>query len=277
MTRTTWRSLQLALLIGASIPALAVAPAMAQAAKKPAAAAPARPWLNAKLSADARADLAVKAMTNDEKFTVIFGYFGADLKPKYTRHKDSLEASAGYVVGVPRLGIPGQWQTDAGVGVATQGSHQDLRERTALPSGMATAATWNPELAFKGGAMIGKEARDSGFNVQLAGGVNLMREPRNGRNFEYGGEDPLAGRRPWSPPRSSGIQSNHIISTIKHYALNGQETGRFVVSSNIDDAAARTSDLLGLPVRHRAVGPALGDVRLQPRERRPTPARTTGS
>ena len=243
MTRTTWRGLQLALLIGASASALTAAPALAQAAKKPAVSKPAHPWLNPKLSADARADAALKAMTNDEKFTVIFGYFGSDLKPKYTRHKDSHEASAGYVAGVPRLGIPGQWQTDAGVGVATQGSHQDLRGRTALPSGMATTATWNPELAFKGGAMIGKEARDSGFNVQLAGGVNLMREPRNGRNFEYGGEDPLlAGTM--VAAQIKGIQSNHIISTIKHYALNGQETGRFVVSSNIGDAAARTSDLL---------------------------------
>lgn len=242
MTRTTWRSLSLALLIGASTSALTVAPALADTAKKPAA-APAHPWMNTKLSADARTDLVLKAMTNDEKFTVIFGYFGSDMKPKYERHKDSLEASAGYVAGVPRLGIPGQWQTDAGVGVATQGSHQDLRARTALPSGMATTATWNPELAFKGGAMIGKEARDSGFNVQLAGGVNLMREPRNGRNFEYGGEDPLlAGVM--VAAQIKGIQSNHIISTIKHYALNGQETGRFVVDSKISDAAARTSDLL---------------------------------
>ncbi len=246
MNRTTWRSLQLGLLIGAS--ALSMGTAFAQTAKpapaaKPAAAKPAHPWLDAKLSADKRADLALKAMTNDEKFTVIFGYFGSDMKPKYTRHKDSLEASAGYVAGVPRLGIPGQWQTDAGVGVATQGSHQDLRPRTTLPSGIATAATWNPELAYKGGAMIGAEARASGFNVQLAGGINLMREPRNGRNFEYGGEDPwLAGNMVAAQIR--GIQSNHIISTIKHYALNNQETGRFVVSSNIDDAAARTSDLL---------------------------------
>ena len=237
MTRTTWRGLTLALLIGAAAPALTTAPALAQAVK------PAHPWLDAKLDADKRADLALAAMTNDEKFTLIFGYFGADLKPKYTRHPDSLEASAGYVAGVPRLGIPGQWQTDAGVGVATQGAHQGLRERTALPSGIATAATWNPELAEKGGAMIGKEARDSGFNVQLAGGVNLMREPRNGRNFEYGGEDPwLAGTMVAAQIR--GIQSNHIISTIKHYALNAQETGRFVVSSNIGETAARTSDLL---------------------------------
>lgn len=240
MTRTTWRGLTLALLIGASAPALTATAALAQA---PAAAPSARPWLDAKLDADKRADLAVAAMTNDEKFTVIFGYFGADMKPKYTRHPDSLDASAGYVAGVPRLGIPGQWQTDAGVGVATQGARQDLRARTALPAGIATAATWNPELAEQGGAMIGKEARDSGFNVQLAGGVNLVREPRNGRNFEYGGEDPwLAGVMVAAQIR--GIQSNKIISTIKHYALNAQETGRFVVSSNISETAARTSDLL---------------------------------
>lgn len=239
MTRTTWRGLALALLIGASASALTVAPALAQAAKP----AAAQPWLDARLDPDKRADLAVAAMTNDEKFTVIFGYFGADMKPKYTRHPDSLEASAGYVAGVPRLGIPGQWQTDAGVGVATQGQRQGLRERTALPAGIATTATWNPELAEKGGAMIGKEARDSGFNVQLAGGINLVREPRNGRNFEYGGEDPwLAGVMVGAQIR--GIQSNKIISTIKHYALNGQETGRFVHSTNISDAAARTSDLL---------------------------------
>ena len=240
MTRTTLRGLTLALLIGTSASALTATAALAQA---PAAAPSARPWLDAKLDADKRADLAVAAMTDDEKFTVIFGYFGADMKPKYTRHPDSLDASAGYVAGVPRLGIPGQWQTDAGVGVATQGARQDLRARTALPAGIATAATWNPELAEKGGAMIGKEARDSGFNVQLAGGVNLVREPRNGRNFEYGGEDPwLAGVMVAAQIR--GIQSNKIISTIKHYALNAQETGRFVVSSNISETAARTSDLL---------------------------------
>jgi beta-glucosidase len=140
--------------------------------------------------------------------------------------------------------VPPQWETDAGVGVATQRESSDpYLERTSLPSGLATAATWNPELAFKGGAMIGSEARSSGFNVQLAGGVNLARDPRNGRNFEYGGEDPLlAGTMVGAQIR--GIQSNHIISTIKHWALNGQETGRMTVSSNIGDAAARQSDFL---------------------------------
>jgi beta-glucosidase len=118
-----------------------------------------------------------------------------------------------------------------------------MRERTSLPSGLATAATWNPRLAYQGGAMIGAEARESGFNVMLAGGVNLLREPRNGRNFEYGGEDPLlAGQMVGA--EIQGIQSNHIISTIKHYALNNQETGRFTGNVQIAEDQARMSDLL---------------------------------
>jgi beta-glucosidase len=239
MNRQTWRGLTLALMLGASAAALA---SRAQA-QTPAAAPAARPWLDPKLDADTRADLAVKAMTQDEKLTIIFGYFGADMTPKYMRIPEALPGSAGYVKGVPRLGIPEQFQTDAGVGVATQGGEPKKRERTALPSGMATTATWNPDLAFKGGAMIGSEARDSGFNVMLAGGVNLVREPRNGRNFEYGGEDPLlAGLMVGAQIR--GIQSNAIVSTIKHYALNSQENGRFVLNARIGEADARTSDLL---------------------------------
>jgi beta-glucosidase len=193
-------------------------------------------------------------MTQDEKLTVIFGYFGADMKPKYKRVADSLPGSAGYVPGVAAPGHPRQWETDAGVGVATQGSEPKNRERTSLPSGIATTATWNPELAFKGGAMIGSEARDSGFNVQLAGGVNLAREPRNGRNFEYGGEDPLlAGTMVGA--QIKGIQSNNIISTIKHYALNGQETGRFVRQRQHRRRRRPHLRPAGLPVRHRGVDP----------------------
>src|ERR1700722_16378763 len=160
---------------------------------------------------------------------------------------ESRPASAGYVPGIKRLAIPPQWETDAGLGVATQRGTSTVRERTSLPSGLATAATWDPELAFQGGAMIGSEARASGFNVLLAGGVNLVRDPRNGRNFEYAGEDPLlAGTIVGAEIR--GIESNHIISTLKHYALNDQETGRMVLSAQIDEAAARESDLLAFEI-----------------------------
>src|SRR3954471_369342 len=197
---------------------------------------------SAQSNADERAAAAVSKMTLDEKLTLVFGYFGSDWQGK----KPPAEArygSAGYVPGIPRLGIPPQYETDAGVGVATQGGAAQKRERTSLPSGIATAATWNPEIAFNGGRMIGSEGRASGFNVMLAGGVNLARDPRNGRNFEYGGEDPLVAGTIVGAT-IAGIQSNHIISTAKHYALNDLETGRKGHDVQIDRSAARMSDLL---------------------------------
>ncbi|HJP68980.1 MAG TPA: beta-glucosidase [Sphingomicrobium sp.] len=191
---------------------------------------------------DQRAADAVSKMTLDEKLQFVFSYFATDWQgqhpPAGVRY-----GSAGFVPGLPRLGIVPQWETDAGIGVATQGGAQEKRLRTALPSGIATAATWNPEIAFRGGQMIGSEARASGFNVMLAGGVDLARDPRNGRNFEYAGEDPLlAGTIVGS--EIAGIQSNHIISTTKHYALNDLETGRKGHDAIIDRSAARMSDLL---------------------------------
>jgi beta-glucosidase len=206
-----------------------------------------RPWMNPILSADQRADLLIQAMTRPEKLALVYGDFAKNVARKaYIRAKESLADSAGFVYGVPRLGVPNQWETDAGLGVATQQSPHP-RERTSLPSGLATAATWNPMLATAGGAMVGDEAFLSGFNVVLAGGVNLMREPRNGRNFEYAGEDPLlAGVMVGSEIK--GVQSNPVISTVKHYAFNDQETDRHSVDVKIGDRAARTSDLLAFQI-----------------------------
>jgi beta-glucosidase len=213
--------------------ALALAAMSAQAAE---------PWMDKSLNADKRAELALQAMTQQEKLKWVLGHFGSDFGNKTKKHPAALPSSAGYIEGVPRLGLPALFETDAGLGVATQAS-KTPRERTSLPSGLATAATWDRELAYKGGAMIGAEARASGFNVMLAGGVNLLREPRNGRNFEYAGEDPLlAGTMVAQQVR--GIQSNNIIATMKHYAVNDQETGRFILDARIDDASNRMSDLL---------------------------------
>jgi len=228
--------------------ALAASAAMLATGARAEAPAGAQPWLNPSLSPDRRADLALGQMTRDEKLTLVFGYFSTDFPPRrFTAPAEGRPGAAGYVPGIPRLHIPPQWQTDAGVGVATQGGAPEKRERTALPSGMALAASWDPDVAFRGGAMIGSEARSSGFNVMLAGGVDLVREPRNGRNFEYGGEDPLlAGTIIGNAIR--GIQSNHIVSTIKHYALNDQETGRGRLNVTVDRDAARMSDLLAFQI-----------------------------
>ncbi len=217
-------------------------------------------WSDTSLSPDARADAAVKAMTQAEKLQMVFGYFSTDATwmsggtKNFIFPKDGLADSAGYVPGIARLGIPAQWETDAGVGVATQRSPTP-RLRTALPSGLATSATWNPDTAFAGGAMIGNEARLSGFNVQLAGGMDLVREARNGRNFEYSGEDPLlAGVITGNEIK--GIQSNHIVSTMKHYAFNAQETNRFTIDVKVGDKAARESDLLAFQFAYEIGKPA---------------------
>jgi beta-glucosidase len=212
------------------------------------------PWMNPQLPAAERANLAVQAMTLDEKLKLVFGYLGADTDwKKTTRPAESHTQSAGFIYGVPRLGIPHLWQADAGLGVASQAG-PDVRQGTALPSGMNTAATWDLQTAYAGGAMIGAEARAYGFNVLLAGGVNLMREPRNGRNFEYGGEDPLlAGKIVGA--QIKGIQSNRIVSTLKHFALNDQETGRTTLNVKIDDKSARMSDLLALQIANEEGNP----------------------
>ncbi len=202
-----------------------------------------RPWMDPGLDADSRTHLLLAAMTRDEKLALVFGYFSSDAPWKnFKRPTQGLEQAAGYIGGNSRLGIPALVETDAGIGVASQpGAHPRLR--TALPCNLAIAASWDPDLAYAGGRMIGNEARQSGFNVMLAGGVNLAREPRNGRNFEYGGEDPLLAANIVAA-QIRGIQSNHVISTIKHFALNDQETNRTTLNVQIDERAARMSDLL---------------------------------
>lgn len=192
--------------------------------------------------AQRRADATLRQMTQDERTVLTHGIMPLPVGATPPPIPADAIPGAGYVGGVARLGIPALKETDASLGVAyVFGLRRD--GATALPSGLAMASTWNPALIEQGGAMIGAEARAKGFNVMLAGGVNLMRDPRNGRNFEYFGEDPLlSGTLAGHAIR--GIQSNHIIATIKHFALNGQETGRKFVDSRISEGAARESDLL---------------------------------
>ena len=194
--------------------------------------------MNPRLSPDQRAGLVLKAMTQDEKFRLLRTEYG-DAHPR----PPGALGSAGYQPAITRLGLPAIQESDAGLGVAKP---LDIGA-TALPSGLATAASFDPALAYEGGAMIGSEAHRRNFNVMLAGGADLVRDPRNGRNFEYAGEDPLlAGLIAGNA--IAGIQSQHVVSTIKHYALNDLETARNTLSANIDRAAARASDLLAFEI-----------------------------
>jgi beta-glucosidase len=200
-------------------------------------------WKDARRSPDARAASLAAALTQDEKFQLIHSYFAGPHKPADKPVPAGAIGSAGYVPAIARLGIPALQESDAGLGVASSENMRPGDSATPLPAGLVTAASWDPQVAYRGGAMISGEARSKGFNVLLAGGINLMREPRNGRNFEYAGEDPLlAGTMVGAT--IAGIQSQHIISTIKHYAVNDQETGRNTISSQLNEQAMRESDLL---------------------------------
>ena len=130
---------------------------------------------------------------------------------------------AGYVEGIQRLGIPGINLADSAVGIRMSAFHG--RYSTLLPSTLGAAASWDTDAAFLYGAVIGRELRAQGYNMSIGGGVNLTREPRNGRNFEYAGEDPLlAGRMTGN--LAKGVQAQQIMGDIKHYAFIDQETGR---------------------------------------------------
>jgi beta-glucosidase len=193
------------------------------------------PWMNKSLSPDARADLLIQQMTLDDKIQMVHGVPGG---------QGSL-GGAGFVPGIPRLGIPDLQMTDGRSGVANSGLHG--RYATALPSALANAASWDVKSAYEYGALLGREVRELGFNVSLGGTANLIREPRNGRNFECLGEDPLLIGKMLGQ-ELKGTQDQKVIGNINRYVANDQETGRLVGNVVIDKRALQETDLLAFKI-----------------------------
>lgn len=204
-----------------------------------------RPWMDSHLSPEERSELVLKQLTLDEKLALVHGN-GMSGESQWRMPLTPLtNGGAGYTQGVERLGIPPLIISDAGYGVRASGANG--RYSTAMPSNLGAASSWDPESACQFGEVIGGELRAQGFDVTLGGGVNLTREPRNGRTFEYAGEDPLlAGTVVGNMMKCE--QGQHVIGDIKHYAVNDQETGRFVVNSVISKRAMQESDLLAFHI-----------------------------
>jgi len=210
------------------------------------------PWMEKSLSPDQRADMVMKEMTLDEKIQLVHGTGWGVL-----RKGDPVPArsnfGAGFVAGIDRLGIPDINLADSAVGIRM--AALDSRYATLLPSVLGMAATWDIDAASLYGAVIGRELRDQGFNMSIGGGVDLAREPRNGRNFEYAGEDPiLAGTLVGH--LAAGVQSQQVMGDIKHYALNDQETGRNILNAIIDKRSMQESDLLAFQIAIGIAHPA---------------------
>ena len=192
------------------------------------------PWSDASLSPDRRANMVIKEMTLDEKISLLHGVGAYFFRPPESDGRSDGTSA------IPRLGIPAIQMADSSYGV-THGAATG-RYSTALPSNLAVASSWDPQTAFEYGALIGRELRDQGYNLSQGGGVNLTREPRGGRTFEYEGEDPvLAGTMAGNVER--GVQSEHVIGDLKHFALNDQESGRNSFNVHITKRAMRETDL----------------------------------
>jgi len=204
-----------------------------------------QPWMNVSLSPEQRADLVLKQLTLDEKLALLHGN-GMARNPSWTMPLTEMtNGGAGYVEGVKRLGIPGIVISDAGYGIRDSGANG--RYSTAMPSSLGAASSWDVESACEFGEVIGGELRAQGYNMTLGGGVDLAREPRNGRTFEYAGEDPLlAGSVVGNLMKCE--QAQHVIGDIKHYVMNDQETGRFFVNALISKRAMQESDLLAFHI-----------------------------
>jgi beta-glucosidase len=178
-------------------------------------------------------------MTLDEKISLLHGRGGFQAEGPISN------GGAGVIQGVPRLGIPALQLADSAVGV--RAAAERGRYATLLPSTIGAAATWDLKLAYEYCEVIGRELRDQQYHATLGAGVNLMREPRNGRNFEYMGEDPILAGKMVSQ-LMQGLASQKVITDLKHYALNDQETGRNIANVRMDKRTMRETDLLAFEI-----------------------------
>jgi beta-glucosidase len=190
-------------------------------------------------TADGRADATLAKMTQAEKLQMVQGGVTTNLSWGYTVPL----GAAGWVPAVQSPAIPALYLADGSVGVGNS-----VGPATALPSSLASAASWDLTEAAKYGTIIGSELSDYGINVNLGGNVNLTgREPRDGRTFETKGEDPiLAGKI--TAAHLKAIQAEHVIAGIKHFSFNDQESGRTTANVLIDERSARESDLLAFEI-----------------------------
>ena len=196
---------------------------------------------------DARAARVEAQMSDAERMSLLVGVMPIPIPGLKADFPAGVPASAGYVPGLPRLGVPPQLATDASLGrdQPQPGPPWRCGHGDAVGPGAGVVLRPRPGRAHRcdGGAGGARQ----GFNVLLAGGLNLARDPRNGRNFEYLGEDPLlAGTLAGHSVKA--IQAQGVVSTIKHFALNGQETLRFYADSVINEAPLRESELLAFQI-----------------------------
>lgn len=188
-------------------------------------------------------DQIVKELTLEEKARLLVGR-------ENSLSKNSVPGAAGTTQEVKRLGIPSVILTDGPAGVRinpTRKGDSQTYYATGFPVGTALACTWNPELVENVGKAIGEETLEYGCDVLLAPGMNIQRTPLCGRNFEYYSEDPVVSGI-MAAAYVNGVQSNGVGTSIKHYAVNSQETNRIEVNEVVSQRALREVYLKGFEI-----------------------------
>src|SRR5271157_2939772 len=163
---------------------------------------------------ETRVDDLLARLTPDEKLSVIGGDRDFYIRP------------------IPRLGIPEIKMADGPLGVRNYGPS------TAYPATIGLAASWDWQLAREYGASVGSDARARGVHIMLGPAVNINRVPQNGRNFEYLSEDPFLAAM-FASQIVTGIQSQGVVATVKHFAANNQETERDTIDARVSERALR--------------------------------------
>lgn len=178
-------------------------------------------------------DQVVSAMTLEEKAALLVGlvkdnsYVGVPTENS-VNSGDLVPGAAGETVAIPRFGIPRTVVADGPAGLRIQPNRQGTDETfycTAFPTGTSLASTWDQDLIYNVGKAMGAEVKEYGVDVLLGPGLNLMRNPLCGRNFEYMSEDPVLGGE-MAGSIINGIQSQGVGVSLKHFVANNQEEDR---------------------------------------------------
>lgn len=202
----------------------------------------------------------VKAMTLDEKIQFVSG-IGMSISqssdgPVAGSIGGKVPGAAGATVAMPRLGIPSIIMADGPAGLRIEPTiiNGEKTYTTAFPIGSLIGSTWNPTLSHSVGKAMGNEVKEMGVDVLLAPGMNLIRNPLCGRNYEYYAEDPvLTGEM--AAAMINGIQSQGVGTSVKHFVANNQESNRYGVSALVSQRALRELYLRGFEIAIKKSNP----------------------
>ena len=234
-----------------------------------------RPWMNTKLSAEERTELLLDEMTMEQKIQQIAisrfnendtgepvvinrkgssKYMNGEFAPEGTLPGCEWQDTGRQIKGIDELGIPTIRMTNGGTGVKG-GSCGNDPEATGIPSSLSLAATFNRDLNYEAGRILGEETRAFAHHVLLGPGLNLVRHPYNGRNYEYFSEDPyLTGTL--ATEQVKGIQDQGVQAQLKHLAGNEQETERWTMGVQVPSQAMNELYMLPFEMTVKDADPA---------------------